>query len=109
MRGVEDDVVQHIVVARRQMGEQRPGGAAVLRDEHLSRAGAQQDAIRIRRDRRPDCERRRPPGRSSAIPTATAKAENMKSSTAQKIDPDSKSNRLMHVYRYEQGTASYHS
>src|SRR6185437_14570827 len=49
MRRIEDDVIQNVIVAWRQVSKQRPRLAAVLRIEHLSGAGAQQNALGIRR------------------------------------------------------------
>ena len=44
---IEDDVIENVVVARAEVGKNRPRIAAVLGKEKLSRAGAQEDAVGI--------------------------------------------------------------
>src|ERR1019366_7183595 len=45
--GVEDDVVEHIIVTRAEVGKKRPRISSVLGNEKLSRTGPQQDAVGI--------------------------------------------------------------
>jgi len=45
--GIEDDVVEHIIVAGAELGESRPVMAAIIGDENHSGAGAQENAVGI--------------------------------------------------------------
>ncbi len=45
--GIEDDVIENVIVAGTDVSKNRPRISAVLGNEKLSRAGAQQDAVGI--------------------------------------------------------------
>ena len=49
VRRVKDDVIEDIVTAYGEVGEQLPGSSTVIGREHLTRAGAEQDVPRVAR------------------------------------------------------------